>query len=68
MTPDFRVPGAEKRENGRERASEEPDAADHNTEEPTESGDREEPEKRPGTTGVSRAQSTRRTRNGVRRR
>ncbi|KAJ1166998.1 hypothetical protein NDU88_007391 [Pleurodeles waltl] len=56
ITQDFQVPGAEKREDGRERSSEEPDVADHNTEEPTEteSRDREEPEKRPGTTGVSR--------------
>ncbi|KAJ1165246.1 hypothetical protein NDU88_005674 [Pleurodeles waltl] len=54
MTPDFRVPGAEKSEDGRERSSEEPDAADQDTEEPTEkeSGDWEETKKRPGTTGV----------------
>ncbi|KAJ1151831.1 hypothetical protein NDU88_004610 [Pleurodeles waltl] len=56
MTPDFRVPGNLKSEDGRERMSEEPDAADQDTEETTEteSGGREETEKRPGTTGVAR--------------
>ncbi|KAJ1115820.1 hypothetical protein NDU88_004042 [Pleurodeles waltl] len=46
MTLDFRVPGAVKREDGRERSSEEPDATEQDAEETTkaERGDQEETE------------------------
>ncbi|KAJ1177321.1 hypothetical protein NDU88_002580 [Pleurodeles waltl] len=55
MTPDFQVPGTLKSEDGLERASEEPDAADQDAEETTEaeSGNREETEKRPGSQSSS---------------
>ncbi|KAJ1119924.1 hypothetical protein NDU88_008107 [Pleurodeles waltl] len=56
VTPDFQVRETEKREDGQERGSEEPDAADFQTDESkeTESGDQEEPKTRAGTTDASR--------------
>ncbi|KAJ1202619.1 hypothetical protein NDU88_006416 [Pleurodeles waltl] len=56
MTPDFRIRGAEKREDRDEWASEEPDVANFKTEETTEmeSGDQEERKTRAETTDDSR--------------
>ncbi|KAJ1117854.1 hypothetical protein NDU88_006050 [Pleurodeles waltl] len=56
VTPDFRVQEREKREDGRERAAEEPDAVDSQTDETTktESEEDEEPKTQTGTTDCLR--------------